>query len=209
MKFSRIFAPTGALAVLLIAVMCTVGVTGCSGNQTQAVQKAVGVISQIKDYVDSAQALIPGLQSVDPALAAEVQEYSQLASVNLGNLINIGNAYLQKPSGDQYQVLLNGVDAFAAGIDATTLKAAKISNPNTQQKVLVILGLASTAAHVAVDLLREYATSAQKKAMPAIANRVSFDQIRPYLNPEAARETLAGLGYSQHEIDAAMENAGL
>lgn len=208
MMMSRIFAPKSALAVLLIASTLCMGTTGCSQNPTQTVQNVVNVLSQVKAYVDSTQALLPGLQSLDPALASEVQEYAELGSTNLANLIAIGNAYLAAPSSDKYQQLLNGVDSFTAGIDTTVLQAAKIANPNTQHTVLIVLGLADTGAHLAVSLLKQYASSSQLKAMPKTA-QVDFDLIKPFIVPDYARAQLASMGYQPYEVEHALSKYGL
>lgn len=203
-------ASTQLLALCLVALMCMTMITGCApGSATTAVQKALTVFNVGKSYVAAAQSLVPELQTINPQLAAEVSEYAALAANNLDSLIAIGNAYLSKPNADGYQALLNGVDALAASIDAKVLAAAKISNPASQAKVMAVLSIAATSIHVTVGLLQQYASSKQLNAMPKIAGRVTFDQIRPYLDRPAAEAQIVAWGASHDQANEIMAGAGL
>jgi hypothetical protein len=195
------------LVTTLALFMFLLPVAGC-GTPAQTVQQAITIFESGKSYVQAAQSLLPELQQVNPELAKEVNEYSKLAGVSLDNLIAVGNAYLAKPSGDNYQAILNGVDALAATIDARVLAAARITNPQSRDKIMAILAIAATSAHVVVGLLQQRATQKQLKAMPVIAGRVSFKEIRPYLDRREAERELIALGASMTYSDYVLAQAG-
>lgn len=200
MKSNRTLAQK-CLSIGLMAMMAFLPLitTGC-GSPTEIVQQAVNVFQTGKGFVSSAQALLPELQQLNPALAKEVAEYADFANANLDNLIVAGNAYLAKPSGDKYQNILNAVDALTASIDGKVLAAAKITNPQSQHRVLAILTLASVSSHGILTLLQQRASKAQVKAMPTIAARVTLEQIRPYLDLNYAREQIAARGYDPDKV---------
>jgi hypothetical protein len=188
-------------SLIVCLMLCSVFIMGC-GSATDVVQQAVNVFQTSKSFVDTAKALVPELQQVNPELAKEVDEYADLAGTNLDNLITAGNAYLAKPSGDKYQNILNGVDALTASVDAKVLAAAKISNPQSQQKVLAVLTVASVSAHAVLTILQARASKAQVKAMPVISARVTLDQIKPFLDLPNARSQIANAGYDPKEVMA-------
>ena len=188
-----------SFVLLAAALVCMGATTGCA-SPTDVVQQAVTVFQTSKGFVATAEALIPELQQINPELAKEVSEYANLAGSNLDNLITAGNAYLAQPSGDKYQNILNGVDALTASVDAKVLAAAKISNPQSQQKVLAVLTIASVTAHAVLTVLQARASRAQLKAVPVISARVTLDQIKPYLNLDYARGEIAKQGYDAHSV---------
>ncbi|HEY2496543.1 MAG TPA: hypothetical protein VGK24_05700, partial [Candidatus Angelobacter sp.] len=82
--------------------------------------------------------------------------------------------------------------------------AAKISNPQSQAKVLAILTLASVSLHATVTILKQKASKAQLKAMPVITARVDFNkQIAPLIDREFARSQIAAAGYYPDRVMAA------
>lgn len=172
---------------------------GC-GSATDVVKEAVVAFQTSKGFVDTAKALVPELQSVNPELGKEVAEYADVVGANLDSLITAGNAYLVKPSGDKYQNILNEVDALTASVDAKVLAAAKISNPQSQQKVLAVLTVASVSAHAVLTILQARASKSQLKAMPVITARVSLQEIKPYLDLAYARAQIAKAGYNPDEV---------
>jgi hypothetical protein len=192
-------------SLIVCLALCSVFIMGC-GSATDVVKEAVVAFQTGKGFVDTAKALVPELQTVNPELGKEVAEYADLVGANLDSLITAGNAYLAKPSGDKYQNILNAVDALTASVDAKVLAAAKISNPQSQQKVLAVLTVASVSAHAVLTILQARASKAQLKAMPVISARVTLDQIRPYLNINYARSEIAKAGYRPDEV---MQLAGL
>jgi hypothetical protein len=194
------------VTMLLVIVLVLLPTAGCS--QQSVVQQALTVFTAGQQYVAAAQSLAPELQVINPELAKEVAEYADLAGKNLASLIAIANAYLAKPDAQGYQALLNGVDALTASIDQKVLAAAKISNPGSQAKVMAILAVAATSAHVVLGALQAKASKGQVQAMPKIAGRVAPAEIRPYLDRAYADQMLADLGYGQTERHAALEQFG-
>lgn len=190
----------------LVILGLVVPTTGCNQSPTEIVGKVVAGLQDVQEYVQQAKQLAVVYQQLDPPLAQEVGEYAALADQNLASLITIGNNYLAKPSADTYQALLNGVDAFVQSVDQKVLLAAKISNPQTQQKVLTIIALAATGAHIVLGLLEQNANKKQLKAMPKAGMRVSFEEVRPYLDRTYAAAELTKMGY---EGDKTLERVGL
>jgi hypothetical protein len=189
-----------AYVVLAVAIGCT------PQSQAQGVQNVVTQLKNIQPIIKDAENLATVYAQLDPALSAAILEYTKLADDNITSLLKIGNDYLARPSADNYQALLNGVDAFAASIDAKVLEAARISNPQTQQKILMLLALAATIIHIAVGILQQHASAKQLKTMPKLTGRVRFEQIKPYLDRAYARAELARMGY---DADAALSAFGM
>jgi hypothetical protein len=189
-----------SISLCYVLLACAVAsTTGCE-SPTQIVQQAVDGFKLTKTYVAAAQGLLPEIATLNPDLAKEVAEYGALASSNLDSLIKIGDTYLAAPSGDTYQSLLNGVDAFAASVDAKVLAVAKVSNTNSQAKVLAAITISSIVLHGILTALKSKASSAQLKAVPKVTGRVEFDQIRQYLNKEYARQELTARGYDADQV---------
>lgn len=176
--------------------------TGCAETPTQIVQQAVDGFTLTKTYVAATKGLLPELATLNPDLAKEVAEYAALADVNLDSLIKIGNAYLAAPTGGNYQVLLNGVDALAASVDAQVLAAAKITNSASQGKVLAGITIASVVLHGILVTLKSKAKSAQLKAIPKVAGRVDFNDVKQYVDRTYARQQLAAHGYNVDQVFA-------
>ena len=199
MKQKRTFADKclAASMIVFIALLPFVA-TGC--NSTEVVQDTVNVLNQVQGYVGTARALLPELQTLNPVLAQQVDEYTALASGNVANLITVGNAYLSSPSGDKYQNILNGIDALTATVDAKVLAVAKVTNPASQAKVLAVLTVISVSLHAILTTLKAKASKTQMKSMSAISARVSLDQIKPYLDLDYAREKIAESGRSPEVV---------
>lgn len=203
------------LASIIMIALVMMPLVGCTPAQTtDIVQKVVNVFSIGKQYVAAASSLVPELQQVNPQLAAEVSEYASLAGTNLDNLIAIGNAYLSKPSAAGYQALLNGADALSASIDSKVLAAAKITNPQSQAKIMAILGLASASIHVIVGVLIQNAPKGQVKAMPVITSRVDWKELQPIISASINRsrlitDTMEACDCSNKRAERVMESYGL
>jgi hypothetical protein len=191
------------LCLALSITVVPVFITGC-GSLPEVVQKVETGLKISRTYVAAAQDLVPELQQVNPEIAKELQEYLALAAPNLETLIKLCDAYLEKPSGDQYQNILNGVDALAAGIDARVLAAARVTNTQSQAKAVAILSLAATGAHVVLGILEQKASKAQLKAMPVIAGRATPEEIKPFLHREQAERQMVAMGLSRAEQEWAM-----
>lgn len=187
---------SASLAVVLFIM--PVVLTGC-GNVNEVVQKAVTGFQIAQSGVATAKSLLPELRTLNPDLASEVEEYAQLASGNLANLITLGNAYLAAPSGDKYQNILNAVDALTATLDVKVLAMAKVSNPQSQAKALAVVTVISVGLHTVVALLQTKASKAQLKAMPVIAGRVTLEQLRPLIGPEV-RSEITARGYDPDQV---------
>lgn len=188
------------LSVFLIA-FSVVAVGGC--NATEVVKDTVNVLQGVQGYIATARALLPELQSLNPDMAKEVDEYTQLASGNVANLITIGNAYLASPSGDKYQNVLNGIDALTANVDAKVLAVAKVTNTTSQTRVLAVLTVISVSLHAILTTLKNRASKSQVKAMPVIVARVSLNDIRRYMDRDYARAQIAAAGYDANAVLAA------
>jgi len=154
-----------------------------------------------------ASLILQELQQVDPEAAEYFSPFLQKADPALASLIAAADNYIANPGADAYQALLNGVDAFTAQIDQAALGTAGIKNQQSQAKVVGWIAVFSTGLHVTLGILDSYATSKQKKAVPAVSARVSFDQIRPFLNRSYARKELSQMGYTNP--DQILTYAGL
>jgi hypothetical protein len=185
--------------MLCFALISLPLMTGCTYNQAEvvaAVQKVDTGLKIAQGILPQANLILQDLQQADPEAAEYFAPFLQKADPALGKLIAAADNYIANPGADAYQALLNGVDAFTAQVDLAALGTAGVKNPQSQAKVVGWIAVFSTGLHVTLGILDSYATSQQKKAVPAVSARVSFDQIRPFLNRSYAHDELAAMGYS-------------
>jgi hypothetical protein len=198
-------------ALMLCFVLITLPLmTGCTYNQAEvvaAVQKVDTGLKIAKGIIPDANLILQELQQVDQEAAEYFAPFLQKADPMLGKLIAAADNYIANPGADAYQAILNGVDAFTAQVDQAALGTAGVKNPQSQAKVVRWIALFSTGLHVSLAILENYASSKQKKAVPAVSARVSFDQIRPFLNRSYAHDELSQMGYSNP--DQLLAYAGL
>jgi len=201
-------AKAGTALMLCFALITLPFTTGCTQSQAVAAMQKVDTGLKIaKGVIPQANLILQELQQVDPEAAEYFTPLLQKADPALDKLIAAAEAYIANPGADAYQAVLNGVDAFTAQVDQAALGTAGIKNPQSQAKVVSWIAFFSTGLHVTLGILDSYATSKQKKAVPAVSARVSFDQIRPFLNRSYARDELTAMGYSNP--DQLLAYAGL
>jgi hypothetical protein len=191
-------AKIGTSMLCLSLVLFTFFTTGCNYNQAEV----VAAVQRVQIGLKTAQALVPQgnllvqeLQQIDPEAAEYVGSFIQIASPALGKAIAATDNYIQNPGADAYQAILNGVDAFTTQVDLQTLKLVGLKNPQSQSKAVGYLATVATTLHLVLALLENYSTSKQKKAMLAQSARVRFDQVRPFLKLDYARNEMASMGY--------------
>jgi hypothetical protein len=198
----------GTALMLCFAMIVLPFTTGCTQAQVvDAMQKVDTGLKIAKGILPQASLISQELQQADPAAAEYFAPLLEKAGPALDKLIAATDAYIANPGSDAYQAVLNGVDAFTAQVDQAALGTAGIKNPQSQAKVIAWIALFSTGLHVTLGILDSYATSKQKKAVPAVSARVTFDQIRPFLNRSYAHDELAQMGYSNP--DQVLAYAGL
>lgn len=190
-------AKAGTALMLCFALITLPFTTGCTQAQVVgAMQKVDTGLKIAKGVLPQASLILQELQQVDPEAAEYFSPFLQKADPALDKLIAAAETYIANPGADAYQAVLNGVDAFTAQVDQAALGTAGIKNPQSQAKVVGWIAVFSTGLHVTLGILDSYATSKQKKAVPAVTARVSFDQIQPFLNRSYARAELSQMGYS-------------
>lgn len=182
---------------MCIVLVATVPfLSGCQPQTaTEVVTKVEKQLRNIQPYLDQAEALATEFREIDPAAADEVIGLVEYAKPVMAKVIDGCDVFLSKPSGDNYQVLLNAADAITAGVDAKTLNISHIKNSASRTRALLISGLIDTGLHVIVGVLEQNASKSQIKAMPKIAGRADFEQVRPFLNRPFAEQEIAALGY--------------
>jgi hypothetical protein len=203
-------AKAGTALMLCFALITLPVMSGCTYSQAEvvaAVQKADTGLKIAKGILPQANLILQELQQADPEAAEYFSPFLQKADPALDKLIAAADNYISNPGADAYQAVLNGLDAFTAQVDQAALGTAGVKNPQSQAKVVAWIAVFSTGLHVSLTILDSYATSKQKKAVPAVSARVSFDQIRPFLNRSYAREELSAMGYSNP--DQLLTYAGL
>jgi hypothetical protein len=201
-------AKAGTALMLCFAMIVLPFTTGCTQAQVvDAMQKVDTGLKIAKGILPQASLISQELQTADPAAAEYFAPLLQKAGPALDKLIAATETYIANPGADAYQAVLNGVDAFTAQVDQAALGTVGIKNPQSQAKVVAWIALFSTGLHVTLGILDSYATSKQKKAVPAVSARVSFDQIKPFLNRSYAHDELAQMGYSNP--DQVLAYAGL
>jgi hypothetical protein len=206
-------AKIGTSMLCIALVLGVFFTTGCSYSQAEvvvAVQKVEIGLKTAKGILPAASTIAQELAQTGNAEAAEyLNNFVSVADPALDKLIAASETYIGNPGNDNYQALLNGLDAFTSQVDQQALKLAGLKNPQSQQKAVAWIALVSTSAHVVLAIAENYATNKQKKATAAAAvtARLRFDQIRPFLKRDYARQELSTMGYSNP--DQLLEYAGL
>jgi hypothetical protein len=201
---------SGVAMLCIVLLLSTSLLTGCNYSQAEVVkgvQRVETGLKFAKGLLPEAQLIVNALQNVDPEAASTLAPFVAIAGPNLDNAIQASDVYLQNPGNDAFQAILNAVDAFTSQVDQKSLALAGIKNPNSQTKVVAWIALFATTLHVSLGVLENYATSKQRKAVPVVTARVSFDQIRPFLNRSYAHDELVQMGYSNP--DQILAYAGL
>lgn len=192
---------------LIVLPMMT---TGCTYNQAQvtsAVQKVEIALKDIQSQIPVATVLVSDLSSLDPPAALIALPVLGIANIGLTKAVAACDAYVKNPGATAYQALLNIVDDLVAQIDLQALAAAKITNPQSQTKAVASIGFFTTGIHLALGILQQFASSSQISAVPAQTARVSFEQIRPFLKRDEAKQELTKLGFSH--VDQILSAQGL
>src|ERR1700743_2180543 len=98
------------LLVVSLALCIGLALTACS--ITSVVQKAQTDLNLVKGGITTATNLIPTLQQINPELGTVVSAFTSKAGPLTDSALAACANYLSKPSGDNYQNLLNVTDSI-------------------------------------------------------------------------------------------------
>jgi hypothetical protein len=178
-------AKLGALMLCVIVVMGTMPMTGCSGvtvaqdivNWTPALQSAVAMANSTCTILDPAAI---------PICAAVTVGFTAGSNV----LVAQANAYLANPNATVLQQLQVAVVTFQQQVNASLLNAARIVNPDSQQKTLAQVNAVGTVVNAMLALVLSITakTAAQKMAVTA---PIKVAMLMPYIRNDLTAEIVA------------------
>lgn len=182
-----------SIAALLICTM----LLGCTSAQRQEVKTVVGEIGQeipkVLPLVNTA-ALIATV--VMPAEGPLIQGVTNSVNVGLVELSALCDAYSKAPSDSVWASIQAAVTQLVNTGAEGLLDAARITDPDTRQRVTLALGTMQTALLLIDGLVQQAQTKQQLQASAALRT-FRLQQVRPYLDQEmVARET----GYSFDQV---------
>lgn len=204
-KKNRLTVLCGILSAILIMLPC-IPMTGCTPAQIlKVVQNVESVAQGVQANLPAANALLTDLQTLDPEAYEFVKPVVDAAPVGIQKVIAACENYKSNPGDDNYQALLNLVDALTSQVDQAALKLAGIKNPDSKTKAVAGIAMFSTGLHISLGLLEANASSKQKTAVPAHP-AVAWNQVKPFIDRNYAVKVLDGLGYDGEQC---LKAAGL
>jgi hypothetical protein len=171
-----------ALIALLLPLPFT---TGCSGitvaqdivNWTPTLQSAVAVINSTGAVLDPADAAIS---------ISATAGFNTASSV----LVAQAKAYMATPNASALAQLQTAVVTFQQQVNTSLLSAARITNPNSQQKALTDINAVGTVVSTILALVETVSSRAAVKQMAA-QSAIKLSQVQPYLNRTQAVSIVA------------------
>lgn len=158
---------------------------GCTANS---------VAQQIVNWTPAMQSAVATVDATATVLDPADAELFQTATAGFNAASNLlavqAKAYLANPSADTLAQLQTQVVALQQQVNAALLSAARITNSASQQKALAAIQAVATAV-IAILALVQSVSSKQAVAQMAAASTVKLAVVTPYLDREAAAETMA------------------
>ena len=181
-------------AVLGCAMMTAM--VGCTQAQVKQAAAEIGAdIPKIQPYIVSAAALAATL---DPVAAPIVTVVTATVQAGLTELAALCNSYAASPTDSVWQSIVATVNTLVNSGGNALLDAAKIVDPDSRAKALLVLGALQTALLLIDGVVQRTQSKAQTTAM--LSERTyRLQQIAPYLDRQ---QVAAETGYS---FDAVMQ----
>ena len=181
-----------ALITLLLTVPFT---TGC--NTQSAAQQ---IVNWTPTIVSTANVVATSVALLDPQDASIVA--ASVSGFNAGaNLISsLAAAYLTNPNQTTLQALETQVTTFQQNVNVAILRAARIVNPASQQKIL----MAIQAVAVGVDAVLAILVSIKGATItPASATTIKIAQVEPLMDRQLTVRMIAA-HYQESAFAASM-----
>jgi hypothetical protein len=199
--------------VCSLVVCLALALAACS--ITSVVQKAQSDLQLFQAGLTNAVNLVPTLNQVNPDLGAVVTKLNATAGPLAASALAACATYLAKPSGDNYQNLLNLTDSIVQTVDAQTLAAGHVTNQQSQTQTLATLTVIDLGAHALLSYLESKATAKQIEAVPtpAATTAANFQSVKDLVNRGAVNrnfvEAELAKSVGQREAETIMVTAGL
>jgi len=183
----------GAWALIALVLTAAVPTVGCN-SQSIAQQ----IVTWTPTIVSAADVVAQSVAVLDPQDAAVVA--GSVAGFNAGaNLISTqAAAYLASPSQNTLQALQTQVTTFQQTVNTAILQAARIVNPNSQQKLLLEIQAVAVGVNAVLALIISIKGST---AAPASATTIKISQIVPYMDRQLTVQMVAK-HYRESELTA-------
>jgi hypothetical protein len=159
--------------------------SGCSGKSVaQEIVNWTPTLESAVATVDTTAALLAPADA--PIFAAATTGFDAACNV----LVVQAKAYLANPNATMLAQLQAAVVAFQQQVNASLLKAAKISNPNSQAHALNAINAVGTAVTAILALVQSVSSKAQVAQM-AENSTIKLATVRPSLDENKAAMIVA------------------
>ena len=172
MKFN-FQAKLGAWALIAL-LLTTTFTTGCNAQST-----AQQIVNWTPTIVSAANVVATSVTVLDPRDEAIIS--ASVSGFNAGaNLIStLSAAYLANPNQTTLQALETQITTFQQTVNVAILQAARIVNPQSQQKILLAIQAVAVGVNAILALLVNIKGSG---VTPASATAVKLAQVEPLMD---------------------------
>ncbi len=193
-----------ALAILLVASLFSVTLTGCTDQQKQTtVQVVTNINAQIPAVIAGADTVAATLTAILPADALIIGVSSTAFDTAAKLVQSLTTAYLANPNADTLTQLQTAVATLEASVNTATLNAVKITNPTSQALALAALKGLLTVVSIVFGMIQATMTKAQVSALAA-TNMIHLALMRKYMDErvleQAANDYLPRLPFTPVKV---------
>jgi hypothetical protein len=191
--------PTQKLGVIMFVVLLISSPfqTGCT-----AVSAAQDIVDWTPTVISTANIVSTTVSALDPSIVDKAAIAAATATFDVAaqTLSNQAAAYLANPSQTLIQVIQTQVSTFQQSVNSALLAAAKITNPASQQQVLLAIQALSVAVTAVLALVARITHSTAVVAPAA----VKIARVERLMNRDLARRMVAA-HYSEPQFVAAYQ----
>jgi hypothetical protein len=152
------------------------------------------VAQNIVDWTPALQSAVAAMDSAGAVLNAEDARAFAAATAGFDAAANLivaqAKAYLANPSANTLAQMQNQAVTFQQQVNAAMLRAARITNPGSQQHALATIQAVGTVVSAILALVQ---TASSKSAVAQMAARstIKMADVQPYLNAELSANIVA------------------
>lgn len=162
-------------ALALSMLMLLACVTGCTTSSV-----AQDIVNWTPTIISTANVVSTTVSALDPSIADKAAIAAATAGFDIAaqTLANQAQAYLSNPGQTTLQAIQTQVTTFQQSVNAALLTAARITNPQSQQQVLVAI----QALAVGVNAVLALVASIKGNTVSASTAAVKIAQVEPLMD---------------------------
>jgi hypothetical protein len=166
-------APNLGVMAMIILLLAVPFESGCSATTV-----AQDIVNWTPTIVSTAQTVASTVAILAPQDAVIIGTATAGFTVAADTLANQAKAYRANPGQTTLQALQTQVTTLQQSVNAAMLQAVKITNPQSQQQIIVAI----QALSVGVNAVLALVASLKGNTVAASASAVKIAQIEPYLD---------------------------